>query len=82
MLSYGMDDTQELDHYEDRLKEVFNSFDASGCGSLSPDELANLCQSLHLDDAKPALFHTLLQNQDHLTARVSFCVGSVGAPGS
>ncbi|XP_070776846.1 ninein [Enoplosus armatus] len=67
-----MDDTQEQDHYEERLKEVFNSFDASGSGSLCPEELSDLCQSLHLDDATPALLHTLLQNQDRLTARVDF----------
>lgn len=66
-----MDDIQEQDHYEERLKEVFNSFDASGSGSLCPEELSDLCQSLHLDDATPALLHTLLQNQDRLTARVS-----------
>lgn len=65
-----MDDAQEQDHYEERLKEVFNSFDTSGCGSLCPEELSDLCQSLHLDDATPALLHTLLQNQDRLTARV------------
>ncbi|XP_029316300.1 ninein [Cottoperca gobio] len=67
-----MDDTQEQDQYEERLKEVFNSFDASGSGSLSPEELSNLCQSLHLDDATPALLHTLLQSEDRLTARVDF----------
>ncbi|XP_040915987.1 ninein isoform X3 [Toxotes jaculatrix] len=67
-----MDDAQEQDQYEERLKEVFNSFDTSGCGSLCPEELSDLCQSLHLDDATPALLHTLLQNQDRLTARVDF----------
>ncbi|XP_026154680.1 ninein isoform X2 [Mastacembelus armatus] len=67
-----MGDGQEQDHYEERLKEVFNSFDTSGCGSLCPEELSDLCQSLHLDDATPVLLHTLLQNQDHLTARVDF----------
>ncbi|XP_033498841.2 uncharacterized protein nin isoform X2 [Epinephelus lanceolatus] len=67
-----MDDTQEQDHYEERLKEVFNSFDASSCGSLCPEELSDLCQSLHLDDATPALLQTLLQSQDRLTARVDF----------
>ncbi|XP_056281743.1 ninein isoform X3 [Pseudoliparis swirei] len=72
VLSCGMDDTQEQDHYEERLKEVFNSFDASGCGSLSPEELSDLCLSLQLDDATPALLHTLLQGQDRLTARVDF----------
>ncbi|XP_039641165.1 ninein isoform X2 [Perca fluviatilis] len=67
-----MDDTQEQDQYEERLKEVFNSFDASGSGSLCPEELSDLCQSLHLDDATPALLHILLQSQDRLTARVDF----------
>ncbi|XP_073338852.1 ninein isoform X1 [Pagrus major] len=67
-----MDDAQEQDQYEERLKEVFNSFDASGCGSLCPEELSDLCLSLHLDDATPALLQTLLQNQDRLTARVDF----------
>ncbi|XP_041827280.1 ninein isoform X2 [Melanotaenia boesemani] len=67
-----MDDGQEQDQYEERLKEVFNSFDTSGCGSLNPEELSDLCQSLHLDDATPVLLQTLLQNQDRLTARVDF----------
>uniref|UniRef100_A0A3B5LB02 Ninein (GSK3B interacting protein) n=1 Tax=Xiphophorus couchianus TaxID=32473 RepID=A0A3B5LB02_9TELE len=65
MLPFWQDDSEE------RLKEVFNSFDSSGCGSLSPEELSDLCQSLHLDDAAPALIHSLLQNQDLFTARVS-----------
>ncbi|KAM9707608.1 uncharacterized protein nin isoform 3-T3 [Menidia menidia] len=72
VLSCGMDDSQEQDHYEERLKEVFHSFDTSGCGSLNPEELSDLCQSLHLDDATPALLQTLLQNQDSLTGRVDF----------
>ncbi|XP_055361389.1 ninein isoform X3 [Betta splendens] len=72
VLSCGMDDTQEQDHYEERLREVFNSFDADGCGSLSSEELSDLCQSLQLGDATPAVFQTLLQNQDPLTARVDF----------
>lgn len=72
VLSCGMDDVQEQDQYEEQLKEVFNSFDTSGCGSLCPEELSELCQSLHLDEATPVLIQTLLQNQDHLTARVSF----------
>uniref|UniRef100_A0A3Q3B395 Ninein (GSK3B interacting protein) n=2 Tax=Kryptolebias marmoratus TaxID=37003 RepID=A0A3Q3B395_KRYMA len=71
-LSCGMDDGQEQEHYEERLKEVFSNFDTSGCGSLSSSELSDLCLSLHLDDATPALLHTLLQNHDHLTARVDF----------
>ncbi|PWA29698.1 hypothetical protein CCH79_00007958 [Gambusia affinis] len=71
LLSCGMDDGPGQDDYEERLKEVFNSFDTSGCGSLSPEELSDLCQSLHLDDAAPTLIHTLLQNQDLFTVRVS-----------
>lgn len=71
MLSCGMDDCQEQDQYEERLKEVFNSFDASGSGSLCREELIDLCQSLHLGDATPALLDAVLQDQDRLTARVS-----------
>ncbi|XP_029685020.1 ninein isoform X1 [Takifugu rubripes] len=71
VLSCGMDDCQEQGNYEERLKEVFDSFDASGAGSLSPEELCELCQSLHLDDATPVL-QALLQNQDQLDARVEF----------
>ncbi|CAI5695748.1 unnamed protein product [Oreochromis niloticus] len=67
-----MDDGQEQDQYEERLKEVFNSFDTSGCGSLCTEELSDLYQSLHLNDTAPALLQTLLQNQDRLTARVDF----------
>ncbi|XP_047466169.1 ninein isoform X7 [Mugil cephalus] len=71
VLSCGMGDGQEQD-YEERLKEVFNSFDTGGCGSLCPEELSELCRSLHLDDATPALLHALLQDQDPLTLRVHF----------
>ncbi|XP_056151926.1 ninein isoform X2 [Lampris incognitus] len=67
-----MGDSQETDNYEERLREVFSSFDASGTGSLSPEELADLCQSLHLDDAVPALLHALVQNEDRITGRVEF----------
>uniref|UniRef100_A0A671KV72 Ninein (GSK3B interacting protein) n=1 Tax=Sinocyclocheilus anshuiensis TaxID=1608454 RepID=A0A671KV72_9TELE len=35
------------DQYEERLKEVFESFDGSGLGSLSPEELTDLCRALH-----------------------------------
>ena len=65
-----MDDGQQ-DQYEERLKEVFESFDASGAGSLCPEELSDLCQALHLEDSTPTLLHALLQNQDPLTGRVS-----------
>ena len=52
------------DQYEERLKEVFDCFDASGAGALSSDELAALCYSLQLGEATPTLLHTLLQDQD------------------
>nr|XP_046164650.1 ninein [Oncorhynchus gorbuscha] len=71
VLSYGMDDSQQ-DQYEERLKEVFESFDTSGAGSLCPEELSDLCQALHLEDSTPTLLHALLQNQDPLTGRVGF----------
>ncbi|XP_060939029.1 ninein [Limanda limanda] len=67
-----MDDGREQDRYKEQLKELFNTFDSSGCGSLAPEELSDLCQSLHLEDATPTLLHALLQNQDRLTARVDF----------
>uniref|UniRef100_A0A8C7DSV5 Ninein n=1 Tax=Oncorhynchus kisutch TaxID=8019 RepID=A0A8C7DSV5_ONCKI len=66
-----MDDGQQ-DQYEERLKEVFESFDATGAGSLCPEELSDLCQALHLEDSTPTLLHALLQNQDPLTGRVGF----------
>ncbi|CAN9501988.1 unnamed protein product [Ophioblennius macclurei] len=72
LLSCGMGDGPEQDQYEERLKELFDSFDAGGRGSLSAEELSDLCLSLHLDDATPALLHALLQNQDRLTSRVDF----------
>ncbi|XP_057715306.1 ninein isoform X5 [Corythoichthys intestinalis] len=67
-----MDDVLEQDQHEERLKEVFDSFDASGCGSLCPEELADLCVSLHLEDAAPALLDVLLQGRDRLTDRIDF----------
>ncbi|XP_061699449.1 ninein [Syngnathoides biaculeatus] len=67
-----MDDVLEQDQYEERLKEVFDGFDASGCGSLCPEELAELCLSLHLEDAAPALLDALMQGRDGLTERVDF----------
>ncbi|XP_042181087.1 ninein-like isoform X2 [Oncorhynchus tshawytscha] len=66
-----MDDGQQ-DQYEERLKEVFETFDTSGAGLLCPEELSSLCQALHLEDATPTLLHALLQNQDPLTDRVDF----------
>lgn len=71
MLSCGMDDGQEQDQYEERLKELFDSFDSDGVGSLCREELSALCQSLQLDSATPSLFQTLLRDDDGDTTRVS-----------
>ncbi|KAM8833362.1 uncharacterized protein nin isoform 1-T1 [Synchiropus picturatus] len=68
----GMEDAPAQDSYEEQLRQVFDGFDASGCGSLSSDELADLCLALHLDDAAPVLLDALLQDQDRLTSRVDF----------
>lgn len=66
-----MDDGQEQDQYEERLKELFDSFDSDGVGSLCREELSALCQSLQLDSATPSLFQTLLRDDDDDMARVS-----------
>lgn len=59
------------DQYEERLKEVFESFDGSGSGSLCSEELTDLCRALQLEEnTLNALLHALLQDQ--LSARVDF----------
>ncbi|KAJ4920537.1 hypothetical protein JOQ06_022670 [Pogonophryne albipinna] len=64
-----MDEVQEQDEYEERLKEVFHSFDATSCGSLNPEELSDLCCSLQLEEA---VLHSLLQRPQQHTDRVDF----------
>uniref|UniRef100_A0A3B4BBX2 EF-hand domain-containing protein n=1 Tax=Periophthalmus magnuspinnatus TaxID=409849 RepID=A0A3B4BBX2_9GOBI len=56
--------------YEEQLRGVFDSFDLSGSGSLSQDELWELCVSLHLQEATPALLQTLRLSQHTPNARV------------
>ncbi|KTF79817.1 hypothetical protein cypCar_00008276 [Cyprinus carpio] len=59
------------DQYEERLKEVFESFDGSGLGSLGPEELTDLCRALQLEEnTLNTLLHTLLEDQ--IRARVDF----------
>ncbi|XP_058846520.1 ninein-like isoform X8 [Acipenser ruthenus] len=70
VLCYGMDGAQ-LDEYEVRLKEVFDGFDGSGSGSLCQEELSDLCQALHLEEAAPALLRELVQ-EGNLSDRVPF----------
>ncbi|XP_072485543.1 ninein isoform X2 [Notamacropus eugenii] len=63
-------DEAEQDQHEARLKEMFNSFDATGSGSLGQKELIDLCQLLNLEEVAPALQQTLFQ--DNLIGRVYF----------
>ncbi|XP_042655064.1 ninein isoform X4 [Tyto alba] len=66
---YGMDEAEQ-DQYEARLKELFDSFDSTGTGSLGQEELTDLCHVLHLEEVAPALQQTLLQG--NLLGRVHF----------
>ncbi|XP_071601220.1 ninein isoform X1 [Heliangelus exortis] len=63
-------DEAEQDQYEARLKELFDSFDTTGTGSLGQEELTDLCHMLHLEEMAPALQQTLLQG--NLLGRVHF----------
>ncbi|XP_029141234.1 ninein [Protobothrops mucrosquamatus] len=64
-------DEAEQDQYEAHLKELFDSFDVTGTGSLGEDELTELCHVLHLEEVAPgALQETLLQ--EGLPRRVHF----------
>nr|XP_012613421.1 ninein isoform X8 [Microcebus murinus]XP_020141408.1 ninein isoform X8 [Microcebus murinus] len=62
-------DEAEQDQHEARLKELFDSFDTTGTGSLGQEELTELCHVLSLEEVAPVLQQTLLQ--DHL-GRVHF----------
>ncbi|XP_007941884.1 ninein [Orycteropus afer afer] len=63
-------DEVEQDQHEARLKELFDSFDTTGTGSLGQEELTDLCHMLSLEEVAPALQQTLLQ--DNLLGRVHF----------
>uniref|UniRef100_A0A8B9Z630 Ninein n=1 Tax=Buteo japonicus TaxID=224669 RepID=A0A8B9Z630_9AVES len=63
-------DEAEQDQYEARLKELFDSFDSTGTGSLGQEELTDLCHVLHLEEVAPALQQTLLQG--NVLGRVHF----------
>ncbi|XP_051894171.1 ninein isoform X2 [Pristis pectinata] len=63
-------DEAEQDKYEARLKEVFDSFDTIGSGSLGREELTDLCHMLQLQEVAPVLLQTLLQ--ENLSGRVHF----------
>lgn len=61
-------DEAEQDQHEARLKELFDSFDTTGTGSLGQEELTDLCHMLSLEEVAPLLQETLLQ--DSLPGRV------------
>ncbi|XP_005376869.1 PREDICTED: ninein isoform X3 [Chinchilla lanigera] len=63
-------DEVEQDQHEARLKELFDSFDTTGTGSLGQEELTDLCHMLSLEEVAPVLQRTLLQ--DNLLGRVHF----------
>lgn len=65
----GMDEAEQ-DQHEARLKELFDSFDTTGTGSLGQEELTDLCHMLSLEEVAPVLQETLLQ--DNLLGRVHF----------
>ncbi|XP_016053588.1 PREDICTED: ninein isoform X3 [Miniopterus natalensis] len=64
-----MDEVEQNQH-EARLKELFDSFDTTGTGSLGQEELTDLCHMLSLEEVAPVLQETLLQ--DNLLGRVHF----------
>ncbi|XP_074146771.1 ninein-like [Sminthopsis crassicaudata] len=63
-------DEAEQDQHEALLKEMFDSFDASGTGSLGQEELTDLCQLLKLEEVTSVLQQTLFQ--DNVLGRVYF----------
>lgn len=75
-VGYGMDEVEQ-DQHEARLKELFDSFDTTGTGSLGQEELTDLCHMLSLEEVAPVLQETLLQ--DNLLGRVR--PGAVGSGG-
>ncbi|XP_054423556.1 ninein isoform X1 [Pteronotus mesoamericanus] len=64
-----MDEVEQNQH-EARLKELFDSFDTTGTGSLGQEELTDLCHMLSLEEVAPVLQETLFQ--DNLLGRVHF----------
>lgn len=52
--------------YVTQLKEVFDSCDATGTGSLNEEELRILCERLHLVDHTDILIHHLLKSEDEV----------------
>ncbi|XP_058396578.1 ninein isoform X8 [Diceros bicornis minor] len=63
-------DEAKQDQHEARLKELFDSFDTTGTGSLGQEELTDLCHMLSLEEVAPVLQETLLQ--DNVLGRVHF----------
>lgn len=64
-------DGMEQDQHEARLKELFDSFDTTGTGSLGQEELTDLCHMLQLEEVGPSLQQALLQDNPHGRVRVA-----------
>ncbi|XP_053331694.1 ninein isoform X2 [Spea bombifrons] len=60
----------EQDQYEAQLKELFDSFDSTGTGSLGQEELTDLCHTLQLEEVATFLQQALFQ--DNPLGRVHF----------
>ncbi|CAL1297190.1 unnamed protein product [Larinioides sclopetarius] len=58
-----MEESEGKDTYVTQLKEVFDSCDTTGTGSLNEEELRILCEKLHLVDHTDILIHHLLKNE-------------------
>ncbi|GBN02480.1 Ninein-like protein [Araneus ventricosus] len=58
-----MEESEGKDTYVTQLKEVFDSCDTTGTGSLNEEELRILCEKLHLVDHTDILIHHLLKTE-------------------
>lgn len=80
-VGYGMDEVEQ-DQHEARLKELFDSFDTTGTGSLGQEELTDLCHVLSLEEVGPVLQETLLQDNLLGRVRLGARAPAVGSGGS
>lgn len=58
------------DPYEQKLYQMFTSYDVDAIGSLDKDSLSKLCKSLELKDRESVLVSLLLQG--NINGRVTF----------
>ncbi|GIZ02540.1 ninein-like protein [Caerostris extrusa] len=62
----AMEESDVKDTYVTQLKEVFDSCDGTGSGSLNEEELRILCEKLHLLDHTDVLIDHLLENESEV----------------